>query len=353
MDEKMTNRTDMILGYSRMKDRSLFDKDEIDFIEKNIDNLHRIGTTEYYSGIAGKDKNDPLRMQFIPDKREIDIAGYETSDPLCEKQFSPRGGIIHRYHDRILFLASGRCPLYCRHCFRRYLGERGFKDADESDVDSLIRYITEHRQIREVLISGGDPLMLEDDFLEYICRRIRAAGKGVVIRIGTRVPVVYPSRVDDSLAGMLSKYRPLYIFTQFNHSREITDQSSKAVELFVKSGIPVFNQSVLLRGINNSEAELESLFYSLVSISVKPYYLFQGDLASGTSHLRTPLDEGLRLMQSLREKMSLLSLPLFAVDLPGGGGKAALEMSSIVKKENGFYQIKSSNGRAAQYPVEG
>ncbi len=348
----MAYGADMLLGYGSMKERLLFDGDEIEFIEENIDKLHRIGTTAYYAGISGKEKNDPLRMQFIPDKRELDIAEYEKPDPLCEKQFSPHDKIIHRYPDRVLFLASGRCPLYCRHCFRRYLGEKGFRDADEKDVEDLISYITWHKQIREVLISGGDPLMLEDDFLEYICRRIRTAGKGIVIRIGTRVPVVYPSRVNASLAEMLSKYRPLYIFTQFNHPREITAQSSGAVDFFVKSGIPVLNQTVLLRGINNTAAVLESLFYSLVSISVKPYYLFQGDLASGTSHLRAPLDEGLSLMRSLREKMSALSLPLFAVDLPDGGGKAALEMSSIVKKDDGFYHIKSADGRIAQYPVE-
>ena len=348
----MANGADMLLGCGSMKERGLFDRDETEFIEKNMDKLHRIGTTAYYAGISGKEKNDPLRMQFIPDKRELDIAEYEKTDPLCEKKFSPHDKIIHRYPDRVLFLASGRCPLYCRHCFRRYLGENGFRDADEGDVESLTRYIGENKQIREVLISGGDPLMLEDDFLEHICRRIRTAGRGIVIRIGTRVPVVYPSRVNAALAEMLSKYRPLYIFTQFNHPREITAQSSAAVDFFVKSGIPVFNQTVLLRGINNTADVLEALFYSLVSISVKPYYLFQGDLASGTSHLRAPLDDGLNLMRSLREKMSALSLPLFAVDLPDGIGKAQLEMSSIVKMEDGFYDIKCPDGRIARYPVE-
>ncbi len=341
-----------ILGYGGMKEALLLKSGEIAFIEKEKNRLHNIGTTLYYAGIAGNDASDPLRMQYVPSEKELEFRGYEKPDPLCEKQFASSDRIIHRYHDRVLFLATGRCALYCRHCFRRYLGERGIGDAGEEDVESLVRYISDNTQVREVLISGGDPLMLDNEFLEYMCTRIRTAGKDIAIRIGTRVPVVNPSRVDMKLASALAKYSPLYLFTQFNHAREVTPSSSHAVSCFVKSGIPVLNQSVLLKGINNTEADLEKLFYSLISISVKPYYLFQGDLASGTSHFRTPLLQGIEIMEKLRKKMSALSLPMLAVDLPDGGGKALLDRGSVIKREGGFFYIRSNEGKIFAYPDE-
>jgi lysine 2,3-aminomutase len=348
----LRNEIHGISGYKRMKETGLLSNEEISFIDNNKKNIRRIGTTLYYSSIAGSNADDPLRMQFVPSIKELETLSCENNDPLCEARFSPYSRIIHRYHDRVLFIASHRCALYCRHCFRRYLDEETSGDADAADVENLYRYVSSCRQIKEVIISGGDPLLLDNDFLSRICGRIRDAGSDIVIRIGTRVPAVLPSRIDGALTGMLSKYKPLFIFTQFNHHREVSVEASAAVDCFIRAGIPVFNQTVLLKGINNSEEELEKLFYALTAVSVKPYYLFQGDLACGTSHLRTNLLEGIGIMENLRKRMSALSLPLLAVDLPGGGGKALLSRESVIKNENGFFYIRSNEGKIFTYPDE-
>lgn len=343
---------DKIIGYEKMKQLCLLDSEETAFIEGNPGKLHRIGVTGYYASLAGNGRENPLRKQFVPSIKELEILEYEKNDPLCEERFSPSGRIIRRYPDRVLFLATGRCALYCRHCFRRYLGNLSGGDAVREDADTLHRYLVSDRSIREVLISGGDPLMLEDDMLEYLCSGIRKAGRDIAIRIGTRIPVVLPSRIDERLCRMLSRFRPLYVFTQFNHPDEITADSASAVDLLSGSGIPVFNQTVLLKDINNSEMILEELFYRLVSISVKPYYLFQGDLACGTSSFRTNLMEGIDIMEKLRSRMSALSLPLLAVDLPDGGGKALLERGSVIGRENGFFLVRSNEGKVFPYPDE-
>ena len=348
----MTFFKDKILTYQKIKELSVFTKDEISYIENNGFNLGRIAVTDFYLKLSGSSKENPLRRQFVPSPEELKIFEYEKTDPLCDKEFSKSDRIIHRYHDRILFIATGRCAVYCRHCFRRYLDKSIIKDADIADIKVLTDYLKANKYIKEVLVSGGDPLVLDNNLIEYLCKSIREVSKDIVIRIGTRVPVVLPSRIDSHLVNILSKYRPLYIFTQFNHSEEITERNSKAVDLMTRAGIPVFNQTVLLRGINNSEEQLKKLFYKLVSISVKPYYLFQGDLASGASHFRTNLMQGIEIMEKLKTEMSALSLPLLAVDLPEGGGKIILDRNSVVKKENGFFYLKNSEGKIFKYPDE-
>jgi len=351
MDFLKNNFKDDILTYQKIKQLSFFTKDEISFIELNF-NLERIAATNFYLNLAERGRDNPLRKQFVPSMEELKVLEYEKTDPLCEKYFSKSDRIVHRYHDRLLFIATNSCALYCRHCFRRYLDKSIIKDADKSDIKILIDYLKANKYIREVLISGGDPLVLDDDFIEYLCKSIREVSRDIVIRIGTRVPVVLPLRIDSNLLNILSKYRPLYVFTQFNHADEITETNSEAVNLIIKSGIPVFNQTVLLRGINNSEKQLKELFYKLVSISVKPHYFFQGDLAAGTSHFRTNLMQGIEIMEKLKTEMSALSLPLLAVDLPEAGGKIMLDRNSISKRENGFFYLKNSEGKIFKYPDE-
>ena len=348
----MTFFENEILTYQQLKQLSFFSKDEILYIEDNNFNTERIKATAFYLNLAGKNINSPLRKQFVPSKEELKILEYEKADPLCEKRFSRSGRMIHRYNDRLLFLATARCALYCRHCFRRYLDKVSLKDADNADIKILTDYLKANKQIKEVLISGGDPLVLDNDLIEYICRSIRDVAKNIVIRICTRVPVVLAPRINSSLADILAKYRPLYMFTQFNHSDEITEASSEAIDLIIRSGIPVFNQTVLLRNINDSEKQLKELFYKLVSISVKPYYIFQGDIASGTSHFRTNLMQGIEIMEKLKTEMSPLSLPLLAVDLPDGGGKIVLDKNSVIKRENGFFYLKNNDGKIFRYPDE-
>ncbi len=330
----------------------ILDAEEKIFIEKNRSVLHRYKVTPYYSLIAGNEKNDPLRRQFVPDQRELVSLNYEKSDPLCEENFKAGRKIIKRYHDRVLFLATARCAMYCRHCFRRYYAGSEEKDADERDVGELVKLLSEESNIREVLLSGGDPLMLPPEKLEFIINSVRRVRADIVIRIGTRIPVVDPSRVDERLLSVLSGKLPLCIFTQYNHFREITEESREALLRIMKLGIPVFNQTVLLKGINDEEVILEKLFHDLVSAGVKPYYLFQGDLAAGTSHFRVPLKRGLEIMENLSRVMSGLSLPVYAVDLPGGGGKVRLYSGSVISEDDGFLRIKNCDGKDFYYPDE-
>jgi len=342
---------DEILTYQKIKQLSFFTKDEISYMETDF-NLERISATTFYLNLAERSSDDHLRKQFVPSREELKIFEYEKTDPLYEKKYSKSERIIHRYHDRLLFVATGSCALYCRHCFRRYLDKIMIKDANSYDIKILTDYLKTNKYIREVLISGGDPLVLDNAFIEYLCKSIRDVSSDIVIRIGTRVPVVLPSRIDNDLLKILSRYRPLYLFTQFNHSDEITEINSEAVDSIIKSGIPVFNQTVLLRGINNSEKQLKELFYKLVSISVKPHYLFQCDLAAGTSHFRTNLMQGIEIMEKLKTEISALSLPLLAVDLPEAGGKIILDRNSVVKRKKGFFYLRNSEGEIFKYPDE-
>ena len=330
----------------------ILDSDEKNFLEKNSRKLHKFQVTPYYCSLAGNEKTDPLRRQFVPDWAELTVLPYEKSDPLCEDEFKAGRKIIRRYRDRVLFLATARCAMYCRHCFRRYYTGSEASDAEDRDIEELCSLLSEDADIKEVLLSGGDPLILSDSRLEYIIKSVRAVRSDIMIRIGTRVPVVLPSRIKKSLLKILSENFPVSVFTQFNHYREITDESRTAVNEIIRCGVPVFNQTVLLKGINDKEEILEKLFHDLVSAGVKPYYLFQGDLAAGTSHFRVPLKRGLEIMENLSSVMSGLSLPVYAVDLPGGGGKVRLFSGSVISEKDGFLKIRNFEGKDYFYPDE-
>ena len=323
---------------------------EKELIENN--NLHRFKVTPYFCSISGSGRDDPLRRQFVPDERELNVLPYETADPLCEEKYKAGKRIIKRYHDRVLFLVTAKCAMYCRHCFRRYYAGSEASDADIADVEELCALIEGDAGIKEVLLSGGDPLTLSDKKIAFIIKSLRNVRDDLVIRIGTRIPVVQPERISDDLLSVLSENLPLAVFTQFNHYRELTSESRNVLGRMIRHGIPVFNQTVLLKGINDDEDVLEKLFHNLVSAGVKPYYLFQGDLAAGTSHFRVPLKRGLEIMENLSLKMSGLSLPVFAVDLPGGGGKVRLFSTSVLSEEDGFLKIKNCEGKEYFYPDE-
>ena len=330
----------------------ILDSNEKKFLENYYRKLHRFQVTPYYSSLAGKEKTDPLRRQFVPDRAELNVLPYEKSDPLCEGDFKAGRRVVKRYRDRVLFLVTARCAMYCRHCFRRYYAGSETTDAEDNDVEELCSLLSEDRNITEVLLSGGDPFMLSDSRLEYIIKSIRSVRRDIMIRIGTRIPVVLPSRIKTPLLSVLSENFPVSVFTQFNHYRELTEESREALSKIIKSGVPVFNQTVLLKGINDKEEILEKLFHDLVASGVKPYYLFQGDLAAGTSHFRVPLKRGLEIMGNLSVRMSGLSLPVYAVDLPEGGGKVRLFSGSVISEENGFLKIRNCEGRDYYYPDE-
>jgi len=306
----------------------------------------------YYASLAKDRPDDPIRRQFIPLIDEYDVKECELTDPLGEASYSPVPRLVHRYRDRVLLLVTDTCAMYCRHCFRRSFAGHEGRTVSPGEMDQVAAYLAEHREVNEILLSGGDPLTCSDGKLESILGKIRQVRPEMVIRMATRLPVVLPQRITDELADLLHRYGPLWVVTQFNHPREITDQSRKALDRLVDRGIPVLNQSVLLRGVNDSVALLEELFQTLVRLRVKPYYLFQGDMAAGTSHLRVSLERGREIMKTLRTRISGLALPVYAVDMPGGGGKIPLTEDYAVGEDDENYYFKNIEGKVYSYPRE-
>ena len=306
--------------------------------------------TEYYlSLIDPKDPADPLRRQVVPTCRENeDILG-ESEDPLAEVGHSHGERLIHRYYNRVAFLATDICPMYCRHCFRRRFTGNMMGPASEKDIASAAEYLRTRPQIKEMLLTGGDPLTLSDEVLDNMIGAFRAARPDLIIRICTRYPVSQPSRINAHLISMFRTHNsaPFYLMTQFNHPREITEDSARAVSMFVDAGIPAFNHSVLLRGVNDNADVLEELCNRLLQIRVKPYYLFQGDMVSGTSSFRVPLRQGMEIERELRLRLSGLGMPNYVADLPDGGGKVPLCGNYIVcqpDKEKGSWLFRTPEG---------
>ena len=294
---------------------------------------------------------DPILAQALPSPAELERKGMETDDPLGEKQHTILPRIIHQYPSRVLVRASGDCTLFCRHCFRRSLlpGEEGF--IDDKGIEALGSYLEAHPEVREVLVSGGDPLTASNSRLETLFARIRKAGKDITIRLCTRAPVSLPDRVDSGLLSLLGRFRPMKVVIQANHPAELTPSFEKGIDAILHEGVPVFSQTVLLRGINDSTAVLAELFSRLARLGIDPYYLFQGDLAAGTAHFRVPLSRSLEIYRELRLALSGLELPRLAVDAPDGGGKLFLP-ESIVGREEGFWILEGPDGRTHRYPEE-
>jgi lysine 2,3-aminomutase len=304
----------------------------------------------YYLGLV-QSKGDPIYRQCVPDRREIaDEAGYE--DPLNEEGLSPVPGITHRYPDRVLFLVSSRCAVYCRFCNRkRKVGKPGMVTGET--ILAGLEYIRQHREVRDVLLSGGDPLLLDNQVLSKILQEVRAIPHVEIIRIGSRAPCTLPQRITPQLAKLLKRFHPLYVQTHFNHPSEITDEAALACERLSDAGIPVGCQTVLLKGVNDGPGIMQSLMRKLVAVRVRPYYLFQADLARGTSHFWTPLSRGLDIMDAMHGHISGLCVPHFAIDLPGGGGKVRLVPERVVGVEGDDLLVKSHVGRIFRYPLMG
>lgn len=276
----------------------------------------------YYLGLI-EQEGDPLWRQAIPAAAELDDAVC-VADPLAEEELSPVPNLVHKYPDRALFLVHNQCAMYCRFCTRkRKVGTSRMRISSQT-LEAGLDYLRKTPRIRDVLVSGGDPLLLDDDRIDWILGSLRAIPTVEIIRIGTRVPCVLPMRVTAKLAAILKRYHPLFINTHFNHPRELTAAAATACERLANAGIPIGCQTVLLRGVNDSAPLLTELFQGLLRIRVKPYYLFQGDMTRGTNHFRTPLRSGLEIMRSLIGHTSGLAIPTFAVDIPGGGGKVPL-----------------------------
>jgi lysine 2,3-aminomutase len=312
--------------------------------------LFRIGITPYYASLMDPvHASCPIRLQAIPHPAEADIREEELRDPLGEDTHNPAPSVIHKYPDRVLFLVVDRCGIYCRHCNRRRL-VGGDEPPTTAELEAGLEYIAKTTRIRDVLLSGGDPLLLSTRRLDYLLGRLRAIPHVETIRIGTRLPVVCPMRIDAELTAALRKHHPLFINTHFNHIKELTPEARAGCERLVDAGIPVGNQTVLLRGINSSVPSLRALMRGLLRSRVRPYYLFQGDTVIGTDHLRTPVETAMELYQGLRGWMNSMAVPMLVLDAPGGGGKVPIVPSYIEHLDEQRVIVKTYRGVRIEYP---
>ncbi len=310
----------------------------------------RMAITPYFAALMDpKDRDCPIRQRAIPSPEELNLSPEDILDPLSEDTDSPAPGVTHRYPDRVLFLVTDQCSMYCRHCTRRrYAGENDRPRARQ-EIDEGIRYIEQTPQIRDVLLSGGDPLTFSNDKLESILQRIYEIPHVEIIRIGTTIPVVLPQRVTPELIQMLKKYQPLYINTHFNHPKEVTPEAAEACNKLADAGFPLGNQSVLLRGLNDSPIIMKKLVHDLVKIRVRPYYLYQCDLSRGITHFRTSVGKGLEIIESLRGHTSGLCVPTFIIDAPGGGGKTPVMPQYVVSRNDRRVVLRNYEGVFTTY----
>lgn len=294
---------------------------------------------------------DPFWRQAVPDRRELEDQA-AAADPLAEEAQSPVPGLIHRYPDRVVFLVSDRCAMYCRHCMRKRRVGRSASTLREA-VAAGIDYIRTTPAIEEVILSGGDPLMLEDAALEEILSRLREIRHVKLLRIHTRMPSSLPARITARLAAMLGRFHPLYVNIQFNHPAEMTPEAAEACRRLADAGIPLGCQSVLIRGVNDDPDTMAALIRVLLANRVRPYYLHQMDPVQGTAHLRTPIETGLAIMTALRGRIPGIGVPQLMIDLPGGGGKVPLLPDSVVSRGPETWRVRNYNGEIFDYPVSG
>ncbi len=295
--------------------------EEEEGVARCLESLRMAITPYYLSLIDLENPFDPVRLQAVPTAKELHRSDADLLDPLHEDTDSPVPGLTHRYPDRVLILVTDQCSMYCRHCTRRRFAGQKDCEVQTNRIDKYIEYVAAHPEVRDVLLSGGDALLLSDEKLESIISRLRAIPHVEIIRIGSRTPVVMPQRITPELCAMLKKYHPVWLNTHFNHPNEITPDSRRACEMLADAGIPLGNQSVLLAGVNDCVHVMKRLVHELVKIRVRPYYIYQCDLSMGLEHFRTPVSKGIEIIEALRGHTSGFAVPTFVVDAPGGGGK--------------------------------
>ena len=323
-------------------------------IAKCLQSLRMAITPYYLSLIDPDDPDDPVRKQAIPTEKELYHSAADLEDPLHEDTDSPVPGLTHRYPDRVLFLITDQCSMYCRHCTRRrFAGQKDCAIPTEQ-LDRCIDYVREHKEVRDVLLSGGDALLISDERLEYIISKLREIPHVEIIRLGSRTPVVMPQRITPELCNMLKKYHPIWLNTHFNHPWEITGESAAACARLADAGIPLGNQSVLLAGINDCVHVMRDLVKALVRIRVRPYYIYQCDLSLGLEHFRTPVSKGIEIIEALRGHTSGYAVPTFVVDAPGGGGKTPVMPNYVISQTPGKVILRNYEGVITTYtePME-
>ena len=312
----------------------------------------QIRATPYYARLAAQSSAgaaDPIRKILMPSAQELVPGAQQMLDPLGEKRNNPAPRIIHRYPDRLLFLVTDTCSVYCRYCTRKHFtgGDQAF--VRSAEYDRALSYIKSRTGLREVILSGGDPLTLSDSVLDRVLTDLRSIDHIEIIRIGSRMPVVCPMRMTDSLVAVLRKANPVYLMTHFNHPREITGDAADGLLKVVDNGIPVFNQLVLLNGVNNHPAIIQALSRRLLYLRVKPYYMFQCDPSEGTDHLRTSIDDSIDIQRELWGRLSGLAMPNFSIDIPDGGGKAAIVPDFLVEHDGRRRVFEGWDGVRAEY----
>jgi len=309
-----------------------------------------LAITPYWATLIDpEDPNCPLRRQAVPVVAESVIGPHEMVDPCAEDRDSPAPHLVHRYPDRVLLLATEHCALYCRHCTRRRLVGEHQETNSPSKFDGAIEYIKSNRKIRDVLISGGDPFILEDEEIENLIQKIRSISHVEFLRIGTRVPVTLPQRISEKMVNMLKKYAPIWVSIHFNHPKEITRRCKIACDMLSDAGIPLGSQTVLLKGINDRPYIMKRLVHELLQIRVRPYYIYQCDPVRGTQHFRTPVAVGINIMEKLRGHTSGYAIPTYVIDGPGGGGKIPVGPNYILSQAKGKYVLRNYKGKIYTY----
>jgi len=324
---------------------------------QDADNIQKAGDvfsyaiTPYYASlIRNLSPNDPIYAMSVPQIAELNNPSYLNDDPLHEEKYTPVPGLIHRYKDRALLITTSSCAMYCRHCTRKRVSGQIDKCIGEYQLSKIIAYLQEHSEIKDVIISGGDPLTMSTSKLESIISQVRSVKSVDIIRIGTRTPVVMPMRITDELVNMIKKYHPIYVNTHFNHPCELTPQAIEACSKLANAGIPLGNQTVLLKGVNDDPIVMEDLLRGLLKARVKPYYIFQCDLVRGVEHFRTTISKGIEIMEHLRGNISGLGIPDYIVDSPQGGGKLPILPNYIITTDDKFTVLRNPEGEFIVYP---
>lgn len=327
--------------------------DEAAVADSNVFSFRMAITPYYLSLIDHSNPFDPVRLQAIPRLAESELSLSDMADPLHEDADSPVPGMTHRYPDRVLLLLTDQCAMYCRHCTRRRKAGETDAPMPKDNVDKAIDYIREHKEVRDVILSGGDPLTLSDERLDEVLGKLSRIEHVDIVRIGSRLPVVLPQRITDSLLAVLRKYKFVWMNTHFNHPNELSPEAVNALARLSETGIPLGNQSVLLKGINDNVDVMKALVHALVKNRVRPYYIYQCDLSEGIAHFRTPVSKGIEIIESLRGHTSGLCIPTFVVDAPGGGGKIPVMPNYLISQMPGRIILRNYEGFITAYTEPG
>jgi lysine 2,3-aminomutase len=322
---------------------------QVSAFKKLLEVFHYSATPYYLSLIDWSDPEDPIRKQAIPDLQEASFEVVGNMDPLEEEEDMPVPNLVHRYPDRVLAIITNTCAMYCRHCTRKRIWHEGESAMSRQNLEAMVAYVKSTPKIREVVVSGGDPLTSNIENLDWFLGELKRISHVDVLRIGTRVPVVLPMRITEDLVKMLGSHRPLWLNTQFNHPREITPEAQEACDKIQRVGIPVSNQSVLLKGINDSVETMKELNQSLQKIMVRPYYLYQCDPVRGVEHFRTSIWKGIEIMEMFRGFTGGLCIPSFVVDAPGGGGKIPLQPFYLLSASDKEVLLRNYEGMIVKY----